>query len=434
MDNTARKIKCAEHEKFETERLILRKISLADAPELLDIMSDKLVIAHTGVVLKEKLEDVQMTIVNWMIPNRTIIWGLEDKANHRLIGWIELHLDGTQAELGWILNHDFWGKGLVPEAANCLSEFAFNTLDLTLLTASCEAGNRQSVRVMQKIGMKNLGCEYVVLNEKAVLSDCYAQTREDYFNEYKMKQKLNSKHRAAHSIILEAETLAHTAEINSSLNSELDTGCLNTLKVKAPANEQTEMKRISNKEIGCSAKIKCAEHEIFETSRLILRKISLEDAMALFEFTSDPEVVRYLTWEAHENIEQTKEAIVNLFILKRLRIWGIVDKKTNKLIGTIELGLKGDCGILAWALHRDYWGRGLMPEAVSCLRDFAFNELNLSVLTADHFTQNRQSGRVMEKIGMKKIGQIYIYVEKLNQSVLCDYWALEKENFYATKN
>lgn len=177
-------IKLAEHEKFETERLILRKIEYSDAMDLLKILSDIKVIAHTGAVIKETLEEVQSTIVNWIIPNRLIIWGLEEKKKHQVIGWIELHLNGDQAELGWILNHDFWGEGLMPEAANCLIEFAFETLHLNILTAGCEAENQKSIRVMQKIGMRKYGQNYVVLKEKATLSDYYAQTREEYLNEH----------------------------------------------------------------------------------------------------------------------------------------------------------------------------------------------------------------------------------------------------------
>lgn len=40
----------------------------------------------------------------------------------------------------------------------------------------------------------------------------------------------------------------------------------------------------------------------------------------------------------------------------------------------------------------------------------------------------------MEKIGMKKMGQIYAYIKKLEKSVLCDYWALTLEEYQHEKN
>ena len=177
------------------------------------------------------------------------------------------------------------------------------------------------------------------------------------------------------------------------------------------------------------SKIILAEHEIFETNRLILRKITLADAEDMFEFTSDPEVARYVTYPPHENLDVTKEGIVNYFIPNRLETWGLVEKASNKLIGTLDLRVKGDSGTFGWALNRNYWGQGLMPEAASVLRNFAFNTLKLNVIIADHYALNQKSGRVMEKLGMHKIGQIWVYVRKEEKSVLADYWALTRAEY-----
>lgn len=172
-----------------------------------------------------------------------------------------------------------------------------------------------------------------------------------------------------------------------------------------------------------------AEHQYFETKRLTLRKIELTDSKAIYEYARDPEVVRYVTFEAHDSLERTKEGIANYFLPNRLSTWAIVDKMSKKLIGTIDLRVTADSASFGWILNKQYWGRGLMPEAASCLRDFAFNDLKLTVLTADHFADNPKSGCVMQKIGMKKMGQLWIYVAKLEQSVLCDYWALTKAEY-----
>lgn len=70
-----------------------------------------------------------------------------------------------------------------------------------------------------------------------------------------------------------------------------------------------------------------------------------------------------------------------------------------------------------------------MPEAAKILRNFAFNELNLAVLVATHDAENPKSGRVMAKIGMKKIGQVWVYVSRDEKSALADYWALTREDY-----
>ncbi len=68
-----------------------------------------------------------------------------------------------------------------------------------------------------------------------------------------------------------------------------------------------------------------------ETERLLLRKITVGDAQDMFQYGSDAEVSRYVTWDAHKTIEDTMEFIG--FVLRRyesadLAPWGIVLKET----------------------------------------------------------------------------------------------------------
>lgn len=180
-------------------------------------------------------------------------------------------------------------------------------------------------------------------------------------------------------------------------------------------------------------KIILSQHEIFETERLILRKITIDDAADIFEYSSKPEVNRYLTIAPPEKLADTQAGIVNYFIPSRLVTWGLVDKATSKLIGHIELHVNGDQGDFGWVLHPQFWGQGLVPEAAKILRNFAFDELNLAVLVATHDAENPKSGRVMAKIGMKKIGQVWVYVSRDEKSALADYWALTREDYEKEK-
>lgn len=176
-------------------------------------------------------------------------------------------------------------------------------------------------------------------------------------------------------------------------------------------------------------KIKLAQHEVFETDRLILRKITIDDAQEMLEFAGDPAVPQGVGFSRYEDLKRAQTEIVNLSIPNRLETWGIVYKSTGQLIGMLGLHLSGTQASFWWALHQKFWGQGLMPEAARTLRDFAFDELELDVLTADHYADNPKSGRVMAKIGMKKLGQIWIYVRKVEKSVLADYWALTREEY-----
>ncbi len=60
-------------------------------------------------------------------------------------------------EIGWLVNPDDWGKGYATEAARRVIEFAFRSLDAHRVIAFCDADNRASERVMQKLGMRHEG-------------------------------------------------------------------------------------------------------------------------------------------------------------------------------------------------------------------------------------------------------------------------------------
>ena len=78
------------------------------------------------------------------------------------------------------------------------------------------------------------------------------------------------------------------------------------------------------------------------------------------------------------------------------------------MIGTIDLRVNEiqDNAELGYALNKAYWGNGDMPEAAKALLTLGFEELALVRIFAQHDVENPKSGRVMEKIGMKKEGTI----------------------------
>lgn len=143
-----------------------------------------------------------------------------------------------------------------------------------------------------------------------------------------------------------------------------------------------------------------------ETERLVLRKITMEDAEDIYDYASDEEVPRYMTWNTHKNIDNTK-AFIN-FILKRYEMddageWGIILKRTGRLIGCIGFANKDEINRRAevgYVLSRKYWGQGIMPEALRRILQFGFEEMGLNRIECCHFLPNERSGRVMQKAGM----------------------------------
>jgi [ribosomal protein S5]-alanine N-acetyltransferase len=147
-----------------------------------------------------------------------------------------------------------------------------------------------------------------------------------------------------------------------------------------------------------------------ETDRLILRELKPGDMEAVFRYFSDPEVTRYLNAGPYKRVEQAGEMIDFLRSMFQNRTgfrWGITLKKEggDRVIGT--------CGYHAWVnsqfraemgyeLAREYWGQGIMREAIQELLTFGFTQMALNRVDAHVLPGNRASARFLEKLGFEQ--------------------------------
>ena len=151
---------------------------------------------------------------------------------------------------------------------------------------------------------------------------------------------------------------------------------------------------------------------VIETPRLILRKMTMQDAMDVYHYARDPEVARHVLWDAHQSIWETRAYI--RFLLYQYRngepgSWGIVLKETGRVVGTIGyMSYSPDNSTveIGYSLSRELWGKGLMTEALDAVIAETFRVLQLHRIEAMHFTDNPASGRVMAKCGMQHEGHM----------------------------
>lgn len=157
----------------------------------------------------------------------------------------------------------------------------------------------------------------------------------------------------------------------------------------------------------CKQALIFAENQRLETERLVLRPVTLADALEMFAYASDEKMARYV-FPVHQSLQDTKESIATYFMAAPFGKYGLIVKETGQFIGTIDLRVNASHanGELGYALSRAFWGQGYMPEAASELLRFGFEKLDLIRIGAVHDQDNPKSGRVMEKIGMKKEGKI----------------------------
>lgn len=156
-----------------------------------------------------------------------------------------------------------------------------------------------------------------------------------------------------------------------------------------------------------------------ETERLILRRFEIDDALPMFEnWASDPEVSRYTTWLPHESVEVTRALIaewMQRYDEPDYYNWVMVLKATGEVIGNISVvrtdDAAGECE-LGYCMTRRLWGRGYMPEAARAVAGCLFESVGARRVVAKHDVDNPKSGRVMQKLGMTRLG---VY-EKIFQS------------------
>ncbi|MEK5205461.1 MULTISPECIES: GNAT family protein [Psychrobacillus] len=149
-----------------------------------------------------------------------------------------------------------------------------------------------------------------------------------------------------------------------------------------------------------------------ETEHLILRKVTKEDIEDMYLYGSDEEVSKYVTWNTHETIADTKgfvEFVLNKYENKQVSPWGIEYKENGKFIGTIDFVWwqpNHKIAEIGYVISKDYWGKGLTTEVAKELVKFGFEEMDLVRVQARCDVENIASARVMEKAGMNFEGII----------------------------
>ncbi|MBQ1397193.1 MAG: GNAT family N-acetyltransferase [Clostridia bacterium] len=155
-----------------------------------------------------------------------------------------------------------------------------------------------------------------------------------------------------------------------------------------------------------NAEIDISKTEL-KTRRLTLRPWRESDLDDFYEYASVDGVGEMAGWCHHTSKEESKE-ILDMFI-KEKKTFAI--DYNGKAIGSlgIEWYKEEDMPELAdqkgreigFVLSKDYWGQGLMPEAVRAVIAYLFDELGLDFIICCHYTDNPRSGRVQEKCGFR---------------------------------
>ena len=147
-----------------------------------------------------------------------------------------------------------------------------------------------------------------------------------------------------------------------------------------------------------------------ETDRLILRRLTKNDAEDMYEYSSDPEVPRYLTWTPHEDIYYTRKYIkyiISQYKTGEYSDWAITLRSNGKMIGTCgftSVDLSNSRAEIGYVLHGGYRGRGYASEAVKAVLEYSFNILELNRIEARVMEGNTPSEKLLNTLGFRHEG------------------------------
>ncbi|MGN1201490.1 MAG: GNAT family N-acetyltransferase [Candidatus Caccovivens sp.] len=150
---------------------------------------------------------------------------------------------------------------------------------------------------------------------------------------------------------------------------------------------------------------------MLETKRLVLRYFEMTDCEDVTKFCQDEMMTKYLPLPSPYHLSDAESWISGQ---KERREKGttydfaIIDKETNKLIGSISLMINksNNFAEIGYWLAPAHWRKGLTTEACKKIIEFAFDNLKLHKVFAKHYIENPASGKVMEKSGLHYVATL----------------------------
>jgi len=174
--------------KLETERIIIRPITLADKSEVFEYRSDAETNKYQGWIPKT-ITDVEVFIgkISKQI-NESDTWFqlvIIEKKTQKIVGDLGIHFfdnANKQVEIGCTLNKDFQDKGYATESIKAVIDYLFKKLNKHRIIASIDPDNKKSIRLFERVGFRKEAhfVESLLINGKWVDDLIYALIEKDW--------------------------------------------------------------------------------------------------------------------------------------------------------------------------------------------------------------------------------------------------------------
>ena len=145
---------------------------------------------------------------------------------------------------------------------------------------------------------------------------------------------------------------------------------------------------------------------IFETQRLIVRKLILKDLGAYHKMQSNPKVMQFVDGEVKSIIEHEKELkeLINKYHIINNDFWiyAIERKSDHNFIGTLALVKDGNDDELGYRFLEEYWGFGYGFEVCKGVLDYC-KKIGMPKLIGYVIDENVASVKILEKLKFKVV-------------------------------
>lgn len=145
--------------------------------------------------------------------------------------------------------------------------------------------------------------------------------------------------------------------------------------------------------------------EIIQTDRLVIRAWELDDADALFQLCSDPEVMLHIgSGKPYQSVDDAYRFLNWAISYQKengFGRWAVIDKSSRKIIGSCGFARLENSGEieLGYLFAHQMWGRGYATEAAGACLSYGFRQLGFAEVIALTDPGHNTSQRVLEKIG-----------------------------------
>lgn len=146
-----------------SEHYLLLNVKHANAQQLLELYSNSEVVRYIDMPPLHTLQDAQKYIFNasnLFVKKQKVVWAIHDKEQKNLVGIIRLYGINKEhhfADIGFELNRNYWGKGIISECLQKVLHFLFTQIQFKRIEAQTFVGNVRSIKLLERLGFLREG-------------------------------------------------------------------------------------------------------------------------------------------------------------------------------------------------------------------------------------------------------------------------------------